>query len=89
MADRAVVIHGQGSRSQLYPVHARPSLWIRFRSGEEKLTEHCVEIKEGNLIRAFLPPTQSGASLTLLSSAGPEARYEVFDWDWRVARIVS
>lgn len=76
--------HQQPSRST---VHARPTLRVQNIAGEIKEYANCVEIKEGNLIRAFLPPSQSGASLTMFTNAGPDAVYKIFDWDWRVAEV--
>ena len=69
-------------------VHARPMFSVQNSKGEIN-TYECVEVKQGDVIHAFLPPDQSGASLTLVTSAGPSAIYKVFDWEWRVLQLAD
>ena len=85
MAGKAYILEGRPPTRQA-AIWARPTLNIRAADGSVRRVE-CIEIKEGNLIRAFLPPRQGGASLTLCSAAGPDAVYTVFDWDWRIVQV--
>ena len=69
----------EANRTGLHKVYNRPTLTVRHRSGDVKTYEDCVEIQEGNTIHAFLPPKEGGFILSLVSSAGPDAIYEVAD----------
>ena len=85
---KQLAIIRQNHQSTQQSVWDRPTLRVKTRStGEIREYADCIEVAEGNLIRAFLPPTNSGASLNLLTSAGPNAVYEVFDWEWRVVEV--